>query len=220
MMNNPFLFALFCFMAFFISSCTTSRLEEQVNLPFNLSEGEAVVIIANSYHSGNQTEYDFIQCINKSLSKKQNSFNVLPTEDFQNMLYPWLEPRTAPQTPEDLPQLLSRVLVRETMETHNVKYLINISGETKTNSSSGALSCAAGPGGGGCFGLAWWDDTSSYSASVWDIAQQSSVGSVSATVSGTSVIPALIIPIPIIARTKSSACDGLVKQLLNFLSTS
>ena len=219
-MNNPFLFALFCFMAFFISSCTTSRLEEQINLPLNFNEGESVVVFSNSYHSGNQTEYDFIQCVNKSLSKKQDYFNLIQTEYFQNMLYPWLEPRTAPQTPEDLPEFLSRDLVRGTLETHNVKYLINISGETKTNSSSGALSCAAGPGGGGCFGLAWWDDTSSYSASVWDIAQQSSVGSVSATVSGTSVIPALIIPIPIIARTKSSACDGLVKQLLNFLSTS
>ena len=219
-MNNPLLLIIFFFITTFISSCTTSRLEEQVNLPLNLKEGESVVVISNSYHSANQTEYDFIQCVNKSLSKKQDYFNLIQTEYFQNMLYPWLEPRTAPQTPEDLPKLLSRDLVRKTMETHNVKYLINISGETKTNSSSGALSCAAGPGGGGCFGLAWWDDTSSYSASVWDIAQQSSVGSVSATVSGTSVIPALIIPIPIIARTKSSACDGLVKQLLNFLSTS
>ncbi len=219
-MNNPLLLIIFFFITTFISSCTTSRLEEQVNLPLNLKEGESVVVISNSYHSANQTEYDFIQCVNKSLSKKQDYFNLIQTEYFQNMLYPWLEPRTAPQTPEDLPEFLSRDLVRGTLETHNVKYLINISGETKTNSSSGALSCAAGPGGGGCFGLAWWDDTSSYSASVWDIAQQSSVGSVSATVSGTSVIPALIIPIPIIARTKSSACDGLVKQLLNFLSTS
>ena len=219
-MNNPILLIIFFFITTFISSCTTSRLEEQVNLPLNLNEGESVVVISNSYHSGNQTEYDFIQCVNKSLSKKQDYFNLIQTEYFQNMLYPWLEPRTAPQTPEDLPEFLSRDLVRGTLETHNIKYLINISGETKTNSSSGALSCAAGPGGGGCFGLAWWDDTSSYSASVWDIAQQSSVGSVSATVSGTSVIPALIIPIPIIARTKSSACDGLVKQLLNFLSTS
>ena len=219
-MNNSSLLIIFFFITTFISSCTTSRLEEQVNLPLNLKEGESVVVISNSYHSANQTEYDFIQCVNKSLSKKQDYFNLIQTEYFQNMLYPWLEPRTAPQTPEDLPELLSRDLVRGTLETHNVKYLINISGETKTNSSSGALSCAAGPGGGGCFGLAWWDDTSSYSASVWDIAQQSSVGSVSATVSGTSVIPALIIPIPIIARTKSSACDGLVKQLLNFLSTS
>ena len=219
-MKNPFFLIIFFFITTFISSCTTSRLEQQVNLPLNLNEGESIAVISNSYHSGNQTEYDFIQCVNKSLSKKQDYFNLIQTEYFQNMLYPWLEPRTAPQTPEDLPEFLSRDLVRGTLETHNVKYLINISGETKTNSSSGALSCAAGPGGGGCFGLAWWDDTSSYSASVWDIAQQSSVGSVSATVSGTSVIPALIIPIPIIARTKSSACDGLVKQLLNFLSTS
>ena len=219
-MNNPVLLIIFFFITTFISSCTTSRLEEQVNFPLNLNEGESIAVISNSYHSGNQTEYDFIQCVNKSLSKEQDYFNLIQTEYFQNMLYPWLEPRTAPQTPEDLPEFLSRDLVRGTLETHNVKYLINISGETKTNSSSGALSCAAGPGGGGCFGLAWWDDTSSYSASVWDIAQQSSVGSVSATVSGTSVIPALIIPIPIIARTKSSACDGLVKQLLNFLSTS
>ena len=219
-MKNPVFLIIFFFITTFISSCTTSRLEEQVNLPLNLNKGESIAVISNSYHSGNQTEYDFIQCVNKSLSKKQDYFNLIQTEYFQNMLYPWLEPRTAPQTPEDLPEFLSRDLVRGTLETHNVKYLINISGETKTNSSSGALSCAAGPGGGGCFGLAWWDDTSSYSASVWDIAQQSSVGSVSATVSGTSVIPALIIPIPIIARTKSSACDGLVTQLLNFLSTS
>jgi hypothetical protein len=219
-MNNSSLLIIFFFITTLISSCTTSRLEQQVNLPLNLNEGESVVVISNSYHSGNQTEYDFIQCVNKSLSKKQDYFNLIQTEYFQNMLYPWLEPRTAPQTPEDLPEFLSRDLVRGTLETHNIKYLINISGETKTNSSSGALSCAAGPGGGGCFGLAWWDDTSSYSASVWDIAQQSSVGSVSATVSGTSVIPALIIPIPIIARTKSSACDGLVTQLLSFLSIS
>ncbi len=219
-MNNPVLLIILFFTAVCINSCTSSRLEQQINLPLNINEGESVVIFSNSYHSGNQTEYDFIQCVNKSLSKKQNNFNVIPTEYFQNMLYPWLEPRTAPQTPEDLPELLSRDLVRETMETHKVQFFINISGETKTNSSSGALSCAAGPGGGGCFGLAWWDDTSSYSASVWDINQQSSVGSVSATVSGTSVIPALIIPIPIIARTKSSACDGLVSQLLKFFSTS
>jgi len=219
-MNNSSLLIIFFFITTLISSCTTSRLEEQVNLPLNLNEGESVVVISNSYHSGNQTEYDFIQCVNESLSKKQNSFNLVPTEYFQNMLYPWLEPRTAPQTPEDLPEFLSRDLVRETMETQNIKYLINISGETERNSESGALSCAAGPGALACFGFAWWDDTSSYLASVWDIAQQSSAGSASATVSGTSVIPAFIYPIPIIARTKSTACDGLATQLLKFFSTS
>jgi hypothetical protein len=100
----------------------------------------------------------------------------------------------------------------------DVKYFLNISGQTKTNSSSGALSCAAGPGGGGCFGLAWWDDTSSYTASIWDLEQESSVGNVSANVSGTSVIPALVIPIPIIARTQKTACEEMSDQILDFFS--
>ena len=123
-MNNSSLLIIFFFITTLISSCTTSRLEQQVNLPLNLNEGESVVVISNSYHSGNQTEYDFIQCVNKSLSKKQDYFNLIQTEYFQNMLYPWLEPRTAPQTPEDLSEFLSRDLVRGTLETHNIKYLI------------------------------------------------------------------------------------------------
>ena len=193
-----------------------TRLEEQTNLPFEIIEGESLVITSNSYHAGNETENDFLQCINKSLANKQKGFNVIPTQEFINQLYPWFEPRTAPQTTEDLSSFLGKDLVRQKIKMLDVKYFLNISGETKTNSSSGALSCAAGPGGGGCFGLAWWDDTSSYTASIWDLEQESSVGNVSASVSGTSVIPALVIPIPIIARTQKTACEEMSDQILNF----
>ena len=96
--------------------------------------------------------------------------------------------------------------------------MVKVTGETKTTASSGALSCAAGPGGGGCFGFAWWDDTSSYEASVWDLSQETSVGNLSANVSGTSVIPAIVIPIPILARTQSNACEGLTQQIVGFFS--
>ena len=109
-------------------------------------------------------------------------------------------------------------LIKEKLSAMKIKYLIKITGETKTNASSGALSCAAGPGGGGCFGFAWWDDTSAYNASVWDLSQETSVGNVSANVTGTSMIPAIIIPIPILARTQSNACAGLSDQIVNFFS--
>jgi len=210
---------IFCsFSAFLITSCTTTRLEEQTNLPFEILEGESVVITSDSYHSGNNTENDFLECINKSLSKKQKKFNVIPSQQFINQLYPWFEPRTAPQTTENLANFLAKDLIRNKIESLDVKYFVNITGQTKTNSSSGALSCAAGPGGGGCFGLAWWDDTSAYTASIWDLDQESSVGNVSANVSGTSVIPALVIPIPIIARTQKTACEELTDQILDFFS--
>ena len=198
--------------------CSTTRIDEEVNTAFTISGDESIVLLSNSYHTGNQTELDFMDCLNNSILKKQDTFEIIPTRQFQNLFYPWFEPSTAPQSIEDLPKILGNELIKEKLSAMKIKYLIKITGETKTNASSGALSCAAGPGGGGCFGFAWWDDTSGYNASVWDLSQETSVGNVSANVTGTSMIPAIIIPIPILARTQSNACDGLSDQIVNFFS--
>ena len=198
--------------------CSTTRIDEEVNTAFTISGDESIVLLSNSYHTGNQTELDFMDCLNDSILKKQDTFEIIPTRQFQNLFYPWFEPSTAPQSIEDLPKILGNELIKEKLSVMKIKYLIKITGETKTNASSGALSCAAGPGGGGCFGFAWWDDTSAYNASVWDLSQETSVGNVSANVTGTSMIPAIIIPIPILARTQSNACDGLSDQIVNFFS--
>ena len=198
--------------------CSTTRIDEEVNTAFTISGDESIVLLSNSYHTGNQTELDFMDCLNNSILKKQDTFEIIPTRQFQNLFYPWFEPSTAPQSIEDLPKILGNKLIKEKLSAMKIKYLIKITGETKTNASSGALSCAAGPGGGGCFGFAWWDDTSAYNASVWDLSQETSVGNVSANVTGTSMIPAIIIPIPILARTQSNACDGLSDQIVNFFS--
>ena len=201
-----------------VSGCSTTRIDEEVNAAYSIKEGESIVLLSDSYHTGNKTENDFMDCLNKSLLRKQNTFNIISTNDFQNMFYPWFEPSTAPQKIDDLPKLLNKEVIKNKLDQLQIKYLIKITGETKTNASSGALSCAAGPGGGGCFGFAWWDDTSSYEASIWDLSQEVSVGNVSASVSGTSVIPAIIIPIPILARTQSNACVGLSEQIAGFFS--
>ena len=198
--------------------CSTTRIDEEVNTAFTISGDESIVLLSNSYHTGNQTELDFMDCLNNSILNKQDTFEIIPTRQFQNLFYPWFEPSTAPQSIEDLPKILGNELIKEKLSVMKIKYLIKITGETKTNASSGALSCAAGPGGGGCFGFAWWDDTSAYNASVWDLSQETSVGNVSANVTGTSMIPAIIIPIPILARTQSNACDGLSDQIVNFFS--
>ena len=201
-----------------ISGCSTTRIDEEVSAAYSIKEGESIVLLSDSYHTGNKTENDFMDCLNKSLLRKQNTFNIISTNDFQNMFYPWFEPSTAPQKIDDLPKLLNKEVIKNKLDQLQIKYLIKITGETKTNASSGALSCAAGPGGGGCFGFAWWDDTSSYEASIWDLSQEVAVGNVSASVSGTSVIPAIIIPIPILARTQSNACVGLSEQIAGFFS--
>ena len=204
------------FVSLLITSCSTTRIDQEVNAAYSIEDGESIVVLSDSYHTGNKTENDFMDCLNRSLSKKQDQFNVISTTEFQNIFYPWFEPSTAPQNIEDLPKLLGKQIIKDKLDELEIKYLVKVTGETKTNASSGALSCAAGPGGGGCFGFAWWDDTSAYNASVWDLSQETSVGNVSANVTGTSMIPAIIIPIPILARTQSNACDGLSDQIVNF----
>jgi len=203
---------------FFISACSTTRIDEEVNAAYSIKEGDSIVLLSDSYHTGNKTENDFMDCLNKSLLKKQNQFNIISTNKFQDIFYPWFEPSTAPQKIDDLPKLLNKEIIKNKFDQLQIKYLIKITGETKTNASSGALSCAAGPGGAGCFGFAWWDDTSSYEASIWDLSQETSIGNLSASVSGTSVIPAIVIPIPILARTQSNACVGLSDQIGDFFS--
>ena len=214
----PIRLPILIFFSLLITSCSTTRIDQEVNAAYSIKDGESIVVLSDSYHTGNKTENDFMDCLNRSLSKKQDQFNIISTTEFQNNFYPWFEPSTAPQNIEDLPKVLGKQIIKDKLDELEIKYLVKVTGETKTNASSGALSCAAGPGGGGCFGFAWWDDTSSYEASVWDLSQETSVGNLSANVSGTSVIPAIVIPIPILARTQSNACEGLTQQIVGFFS--
>jgi len=114
-------------------------------------------------------------------------------------------------------QFMEKLGVSKAIELMGVRYIIWIDGDTERVTQGGSLSCAAAPGGGGCFGFAWWQDDADYEASIWDLDKSESVGTVTADYSGTSFLPALVIPIPLIARTQARACGGLAKQLKTFI---
>jgi hypothetical protein len=63
-----------------------------------------------------------------------------------------------------------------------------------------------------------WDSEAKYEASIWDFKNHNEAGKVSAEAKGTSYMPAIIVPIPMIARVKTTACAGLGTQLRTFLT--
>jgi hypothetical protein len=195
----------------------TTRVEEIKNSATGLLDGESVVILEASYHQGNTTEDGFLDCVSKGVQKGRNKIPVYPDDRFVDALFPWFEPRTMPEGPEALPDLIKRAGVAERLEESGVRYIIWVTGDTERSSGGGGLSCAVAPGAAGCFGLTWWENDSSYSAAIWDIRDGKSAGEVSADVHGTSVIPAVIIPVPIIARTRAAACKGLARELQTFI---
>lgn len=200
-----------------ISGCVTAVIEDAREQPTGILEGETVVVMAKSYHQGNETETDYIRCIEKALGRGSGALNVVPNQQFVDNLFPWFEPRTAPADTKGLVQLMERPGIPEAVREMGVRYIVWLDGDTSRVTQGGSLSCAAGPGGGGCFGFAWWTDAADYEASIWDLGDSAAVGTVTVDYSGTSFLPALVIPIPLIARTQSKACSGLAKQLKLFI---
>jgi hypothetical protein len=200
---------------FIIAGCITASVERVRQGTTGITEGEGVVIMAKSYHLGNETESSFVKCLGKNVDR--DGIRVIPSEEFIDGLFPWFEPRTAPADTKALPDLMKKPKVSEFIRANNIRYIIWVDGDTDKIDGGGSLSCAIGPGGGGCFGFAWWQKDGDYEASVWDLNGLEDVGKVSTSVKGTSFMPALIIPVPLIARTQTKACKGLAEQLTLFI---
>lgn len=199
----------------------TTRVEETKNSATGIAAGERIVILETSYHmTMKNTEDGFVECITSAVQRGSGGLSVVPDDDFVDSLFPWFEPRTMPQGPDSLAELLEKPGIADQLNASGVRYIIWINGDTERKSGGGSLSCAVGPGGGGCFGLAWWENDSSYEASVWDVRERAAAGEVSAAVRGTSMIPALIVPLPLIARTQKAACKGLARELREFIVNS
>jgi len=208
---------IFALMILSSTACVTSTVQDARTGLTGINEGESVVIMAKSYHLGNETEMKYIRCIEDNLARGSQGLRVIPHDVFVDSLFPWFEPRTAPAETKNLAKLMDRPGVADKIAEQGIRYIIWLDGDTDRVAGGGSLSCAAGPGGGGCFGFAWWQNDADYDASIWDLEGLESAGTVSADVSGTSFMPALVIPLPFIARTQAKACKTLADQLHAFI---
>ena len=105
--SNRRLRALICFAAALASAgCVTSRVEDARVSDTGIEEGEGVVVMAKSYHLGNETEEKYIRCVEKALGNGKEGLRVIPHREFVDSLFPWFEPRTAPTETKHLPKLM------------------------------------------------------------------------------------------------------------------
>ena len=204
--------------AAFCGGCVTARVEEIREGHTEMATGDTIAVLGKRDRpSATETEFDFVDCVSSNMGGG-DGVTVIPDRTFRDTLFPWFEPRTAPANTRDLPELIGHPIFVERLANLGVKYLVWIEGSTRRTDSAGTMSCTVSPAGGGCFGFLTWENDSEYEASVWDIKQGRTVGKVSSDAVGTSYMPALIVPVPIIARVKNSACTSLADQLKTFLT--
>jgi hypothetical protein len=201
-----------------LSGCVTSTIEQVRESATGMTDVDSVVVLGRRNRpSQTQTELDFIDCVSDNMGGGSNGVAMITEQDFMDAMFPWFEPRTAPLSTTELPGLLQQPVLAERLREIGLKYLVWVEGSTKRTSQTGSMSCTATPGGAGCFGFLTWENDSSYEASVWNAHTAKTAGKVSSEAAGTSYIPAIVIPIPIIARVQKSACSKLADQLKVFI---
>ena len=220
--ENPMNPRLFCvtLATLALGGCVTATVDEMVFNEPTEGIGDATVVILGRRHASDyETEPDFIECVGDHISRGDKTISVMGELEFINALYPWFEPRTAPLHPKDIDRLMQQEPVAIKMSELKTEYMIWIDGSTVRGDSAGSMTCGIGPGGAGCFGFGTWSNTSEYEAVIWDFTDRAEVGRVNTSATGQSYMPAVVIPIPIIAPVQGTACDGIGDQLLEFLSS-
>ena len=208
----------FCAMA--LSGCVTATVQQVREASTGIGEDDLVVVLGRRHKTSSETETDFVDCVSDQITRKTDAVNVMSESQFVDAVFPWFEPRTAPLDVGDLSKVISRPLVAERIDEIGVRYLVWIEGNTVRSAESGRLTCNIVSGAiPACIGFLSWDSDSNYEASIWDVESGIHAGRVSAEASGTSFVPALVVPIPIIAQVRQSACTGLSDQLRAFLAS-
>ena len=200
-----------------LAGCVSSRVEQNRESATGIASGEAIVVLGRASYNDRETEESFTDCIVDQLSGGSQAMRLIPQKEFKDSLYPWFEPRTAPNSASDLGELFAEPGVRARMDESKVRYLAWIDGDTVTVDRGGSMSCTLSTFGGGCFGMSYWEKDASYEAAIWDVQNLTVSGRISADATGTSYIAGLLIPIPIIARPGNAACKALAEQLREFI---
>ncbi len=200
------------------AGCVTTTVQEIRQASTGISNGESVVVLGRHNNAANESEDDFVNCVSNNLSGGANGVGVIPEATFVDAMFPWFEPRTAPLNTSELPQIVNQPILADKLHLIGVRYVIWIEGNTHRTSQAGAMTCSASVAGAGCFGFLTWENDSSYEASIWDMTRGTAVGKVSSDANGTSFMPAVILPIPFIARVQAGACSSMASQLRVFLT--
>ena len=212
--------SLAALLAGLFTACTSTTVDEFRQGETGIENHESVVILGRRQASDYETRSEFVSCVGERLARGENAISVIPEQEFIDAMFPWFEPRTAPLRTRDLEKLMAEEVVAQKMDEFGVRYIVWLDGFTETTGRTGSISCTIGPGGGGCFGFGSWEDDANFDARIWDVGSATSVGTISTDANGQSYLPALVIPIPLIARVEANACSRLATQLKDFVNGS
>lgn len=203
----------------FLTACTTVQTQSEFRSRISLSSLDNVVLLSNLASDHAFSDKDVDSCVRPAMLDAAPELRFMPAKQFRENLFPYFMPSTTPHEPGDYKRILDKEEVQERVASLGVRYLIILTKGGTGDEWHGGILCGAGYGGGGCFGLSWWNRKSELGLAIWDLRDISHAGSIQADATGTGIMPALLLPIPLyMPATQSAVCRELGTRLGKFLS--
>jgi len=181
---------------------------------FVMAKGEALVVLGAASIGADDSWP--AACVRDSVASADSNYRVMTGAEFRDAMFPWFETNsieTAIAELKTMPQLAPHI------QRIGVRYVIAVGGSTMASEKKGLMLCGAGHGGGGCLGFLAWQRTSDLSAFVWDLKHGMQVAAIAAKITGANLLPAVGLPLPLIAPTETAACNELSTHLARFVTT-
>ena len=218
-MTRKALLVAVIFAVFASTGCVSSTIQQVRQGETGILGHEAIAILGRRHKNRDETRQSFVECVSNRAATGSDAISVIGDKAFLDSLFPWFEPRTAPLELSELGRLVARPEIAQRIKEIGVRYIVWIEGTTERRDQAGTLQCAVASGGlPACFGFLSWEGASDYEATIWDISNQISVGKLSSEARGVSFVPAVIVPLPFIARVQASACNTLADQIKSFIA--
>lgn len=202
-----------------LSSCTSVHSQSEFRYHDHLSPNDGIVLLSNRESEQDFNDDDVDKCIRPAMLDANPDFHFVMAKRFRENLYPYFTPGTTPKDVEGYKRVLDKPEVQQRISSLGDRYLIIMTKGGTLSDRHGGIFCGAGYGGGGCIGLSWWERKSVLDLAVWDLRKKSHAGNVEAKATGTGVIPAFGLPIPVyMPATKSAVCKEIGTRLAKLLS--
>jgi hypothetical protein len=156
--------------------------------------------------------------LKKAVTKSRVPLRLAESDDhddpIRKVFYPWLEADDHAEVLEMLSFLSGNPIAKDARQSTGLRYLILTTGQTQSGEPDGAMTFTSG----GFVGVIWWDKTTNIRGIFLDLANPDLERVVEAQKTGTTRVPALVLPIPIPARTQGPACKELAGKIVEHIS--
>lgn len=195
-----------------------------------LKPGETIVVLSAESTTKDNTWP--AACVRDAIKSADSNILFMTPQAFRDATFPWFE---TPEIGEKIAKLKNMPSIGRAVEQIGIRYVISVGAQTIGLDGcddggvfcgggiyigkQGVMWCGGGAGGAGCLGFLAWQRTSDVSATLWDFKRGILVAGIAAKISGIGVMPALVLPVPLIAPTETAACGELGNRIARFVTT-